>query len=102
MKKLIITSFLLAAFSITAYAQTTITKTQVNQQKRIHQGIRNGEITKYEARQLRNQQAHIQRDKRIAKADGFISKGERKYIKREQQRASKNIYRMKHNKRNRA
>jgi hypothetical protein len=104
-KKLFFTIILLTVFSIGGFAQTAtpgINKTQIKQKRVIHHGIKKGDITKFEARQLRKQQVNIKEEKRLAKADGQISKSERIFIKHEQKMASKNIQRMKHNKRNRA
>ena len=102
MKKLIFTIIILTVISLQINAQTAtpgINKTQKNQQARIQQGIKGGELTKVEARKLELQQAKIQKDKLVAKSDGVVTKKERKHIKKEQMLASKNIYRKKHNNR---
>ncbi|TSA27448.1 MAG: hypothetical protein D4R68_05600 [Ignavibacteriales bacterium] len=87
--------------SYTAISAQTVTprinKTQKKQQLRVHQGIKSGELTRGEVRKLENQQKAIQRDKRIAKADEVVTPGERKQIRKEQNRASNNIYIKKHN-----
>jgi len=76
-----------------------ITKRQINQQARIRQGVKSGEITKGETRRLEKEQAKIQHDKKIAKADGKVTPQERQKIRREQNKASRDIYRLKHNER---
>ena len=78
-----------------------ITKRQVDQQARIHQGVKSGELTKGETRRLERQQARIQRTKRVDKATngGKLTPAEKAHINRMQNRASRNIYRKKHNKR---
>ena len=78
-------------------ATPKVTERQVNQQVRIHQGVQNGELTKGETTRLEGQQAKIQADKKAAKSDGVVTPAERKKLKREQHRASKNIYHKKHN-----
>jgi hypothetical protein len=46
---------------------------------------------------LERQQRCIQIEKRIAKADGTVSPGEKRFLRREQNRASRNINRQKNN-----
>ena len=70
---------------------------QVQQQHRIHQGVRTGELTKKEAAQLHMQQAQIQRYKQLAKCDGKVTRKERAFIQAEQANAAQHIYRKKHN-----
>lgn len=72
---------------------------QINQKRRIGQGIRSGELTRGEALRLGHQQARIQKQKRYLKSDGSFTKRERVWVHQKQNRASKNIYRKKHNKR---
>ncbi len=69
---------------------------QICEQKRIYNGVQTGELTPRELGRLEMQQAKIQHDKRCAKADGIISPYERTYIRIEETRASRNIYRQKH------
>lgn len=77
----------------------TITQRQVNQEKRIHQGVKSGELTHHEAKALQKEQRKIERDKLKAKADGVITKQEARKIKAEQKAASNDIFRKKHNNR---
>ena len=76
-----------------------ISQRQRNQQQRIRQGVRSGQLTRGETRRLEAQQGRIQADKMVAKSDGQVTRQERRQIHREQNRASKNVYRLKHNKR---
>lgn len=71
-------------------------KTQYNQQQRIQQGARSGQLTKGETRQLRMQQAKIRHYKQMAKADGRVNRRERQLINREQMYANRSIYQQKH------
>jgi hypothetical protein len=68
------------------------------QQARIEEGVKSGELTGKEAAKLESQQQKIERDEMKAKADGTLSPAERMKLKREQNRASKRIYKKKHNK----
>ena len=76
-----------------------INERQKNQRARIRQGVRSGELTKGEAKNLRQEQKTIQAEKKIAKADGKVTPAEREQIRRDQNKASKDIYRRKHNNR---
>ena len=75
-----------------------ITKRQINQQARIKQGVKSGELTKGETRKLEKEQAKIQYDKKVAKSDGKVTPQERRKITREQNKASRDIKRLKNNK----
>lgn len=100
-KKIMLTIGLFAAsvFAGNLFAQTTAPKVhhkQVDQQARIQQGRRNGELTRGETAALEAQQAKIQHDKKKAKADGVITPAEHAKLNHEQRRASRNIARQKH------
>lgn len=86
-------------FSVSSIAQTAtpgVTQRQVNQQQRIKQGVRNGELTRREARRMELRQAKVQHDKKVAKADGTVTPAERRKLRREQNRTSRAIRRQKH------
>ena len=73
-----------------------INKHQQNQRQRIHQGVKSGELTRRETARLREEQRDIRRDERLARSDGKVSAGERKIIRHEQRKASRDIYKQKH------
>ena len=66
------------------------------QEARIRQGERTGELTPREANRLERREGRIQQEKRDARADGRVTPGERAKIRREENRASRAIYREKH------
>ena len=74
-----------------------IQKREQNQEKRIQQGEKSGQLTPGEAGRLEAQQTRIKQSEERMKADGKLTKAERRKLTREQNRASKNIYRKKHN-----
>jgi uncharacterized protein (DUF3084 family) len=78
-----------------------VRKRQINQQKRIGQGVRSGELTKKEVKKLEHEQREINQEKKEAKADGTVTAEERKEIHKEQNQARRHIYRAKHNRRDR-
>ena len=86
-------------FAGSAYAQTAtpnLDKRQANQEKRIEQGVKSGELTKKEAARLEKREAKLEADKQKAKADGVVTKQERAKLQHEANRDSKAIYRQKH------
>jgi len=70
---------------------------QVKQQKRIHQGLKSGELTKKEALRLEREQRRIQKTKQEAIKDGELTPKERLRLERQQNQANRHIYRLKHN-----
>ncbi len=94
-------TFSLSAQNSPAKATPKVTKQQKNQQKRIVEGAASGELTKAEVKELERQQRAINRNKRKAKADGVVTRRERAKLNRQQKNASGNIYRKKHNKKDR-
>jgi hypothetical protein len=71
------------------------------QRHRIRQGVRSGELTRAETRNLASRERNMHRDIRRAKADGVITRRERREIRRERRHNSRTIYRKRHNRRNR-
>ena len=102
MKKNFIAAGLLLAFVSVASAGFAQTKTPVvkerqeNQQQRIAEGVKDGELTANETKHLEGREVKIQHDKKEAKADGVVTRKERVKLHREQNRASRAIYRQKH------
>lgn len=83
------------AWSAGQYGQT-----QNNQQRRIAQGVRSGELTRHEFAHLQNEQYRIKQFAHRAKADGHVNKWERQQLKNMKKQASKHIYAAKHNRMN--
>lgn len=69
---------------------------QKNQNKRIRQGVKSGQLTKEETLKLRKQQLEIREKKLQMRADGKIDKEERKEIQKDLKQSSKDIYAEKH------
>ena len=78
-----------------------ISERQANQHRRISHGIFSGSLTRQEARFLMKEQRRIRQARHRAWADGHLSRNERYRLEKYQDRASRNIYRLKHNRRNR-
>ena len=77
-------------------ATAKIDQRQANQQKRIDQGVASGALTPKETAKLEKRETKIAADKAVAKSDGTVTKTERRKLKREENRASKAIYKQKH------
>lgn len=107
MKKTLIsiTSILLLGSSVSAFAGNThdprVNVRQEIQELRIKQGVRSGELTKAETQSLVRQQKRINKLERAYKSDGHLTLGERRNLAKAQNKASKDIYRKKHNPRKR-
>ena len=69
---------------------------QHNQHGRIHQGVKSGELTRREAHKVREGQRDIRQLERAYKSDGKLTKRERADLHHEQNQASRDIYRQKH------
>lgn len=82
-----------------ASAQTAtpgIDQRQINQERRIEQGERSGQLTPNEAARLERGQTHVDRMEDRAKADGTVTRQERNRIHQAQDVQSRRIYREKH------
>ncbi|MGD9584798.1 MAG: hypothetical protein AB7V26_14170 [Lysobacterales bacterium] len=69
---------------------------QHRQVERIAAGVRSGALDARELRGLLIEQRSIARSRRVARADGVISPRERVWLRLRQDRASRHIYRQKH------
>jgi hypothetical protein len=81
------------------YGNNPVGQRRENQQDRIAQGIKSGQLTAGEAAKLENQQKGINQQVKADRAanGGKLTPGEKQQINKEQNAASKNIYNKKHN-----
>ena len=70
---------------------------KANQSVRIHQGVASGSLTRGERVALKAEQRHIGKTRARFAADGTLTPRERAKLDRMQDRASRHIYRAKHN-----
>jgi hypothetical protein len=105
-KLALIASLALAPAAI--FAQTTLTPGQhdydinqrkTNQQERVAQGVKSGQLTASETGRLEHQEAGINNEERGMRAqdNGHLTKSDRKTIHQQQNQESRRIYRDKHN-----
>jgi hypothetical protein len=94
----IITAVLLGA-SFGAFAQTAASTVQrdVNQEKRIEQGLQNGSITTREASLLERDESKVDRLQAKSLKDGKLSDAERARLNAAQNKASRDINTAEHN-----
>ena len=87
-----------AAQSTDTTSTKRIDQRQANQEKRIEQGEKSGQLNQKEAARLEKGQARVQKKEDKAVADGKVTKKERKQIEHAQDQQSKKIHREKHDK----
>ncbi len=86
------------AIATAASAQTAADAVQrdVNQQNRIEQGLKSGELTTKEAGKLEREESRVDKMEANALKDGKMMPAERRRIARAQNKVSKDIYQEKH------
>lgn len=101
--KLILSAAALVAFCVPPSFAQNIHQRRANQQHRIAQGARSGQLTRPETRHLERQQRSIHRQEHRMRSrdNGHLTAADRRTLNRRQNRASANIYAKKHNARTR-
>jgi hypothetical protein len=89
-------AFVLGASVVSMAGSHGVNKREYQEQRRINQGIRSGELTRREAGRLEAGMAKIKTDERFARMDGTVTPRERARLQRELGRESRGIYRQKH------
>jgi hypothetical protein len=81
------------------YGNNKVGQRKENQQDRIAQGLKSGQLTAGETAKLENQQKGINQQVAADRSanGGKLTPGEKKQVNKEQNAASKNIYNKKHN-----
>ncbi len=98
--KTLIAAAALGLAALTALpAAAQVNAREYNQQRRIDQGVRSGELTPREAAHVERQQDRINahENRMRARNGGYLRPGQRARLARQQNRASRHIYRAKHN-----
>ncbi len=101
MKKLLCSAAIAAALLLPCYSapeEGRIQQRKENQQARIAQGVKSGQLTAGETANLEHKEARLNREIRNdRKANGgTLTPGEKRQINRQQNRLSRDIYREKH------
>jgi len=92
-------SLIATGLMISGLSAQEIRKRQENQQDRIAQGVKSGELTAGETANLERKEARLNREIRRDRGQngGTLTPKERRKINRQQNRLSRQIYRDKHN-----
>ena len=101
--KTVIGAVIIAIASASAAAQSKdpaatpgVDKRQEVQQKRIDQGVQSGRLNQKEATRLERRQERIEKMEDKAKADGVVTKQERKKLHHAQNQESRRIHHERH------
>jgi Ni/Co efflux regulator RcnB len=93
-------SLAISAVAMNAAAAGTkdrgVNKHQRNQHERIVQGVKSGELTRDEAKELRGDSKELRQKEHAYKADGKLTKEERMDLRKDLKENSKEIYNEKH------
>jgi len=102
MKSNCIPAVLIALCSATAIAATPVVdQREKNQKARIQQGVKTGELTVRETKQLIKGQKQLRKMERRAKSDGVVTKKERAKLHSKANKESAKIKKNKHDKQDR-
>lgn len=95
----IATALLLGVSSFAVLRAAEVDQRQQNQEKRIEQGEKSGELTNKEAHKLQKEHRAIRKEIAADRAanGGKLTQEEKKDINKQQNKESKKIYRKKHN-----
>jgi uncharacterized membrane protein YebE (DUF533 family) len=99
MKRNFVLAALTVAITLPAFAETAtpgIDRREANQERRIDQGVKSGQLTPREATKLDKGQAHVDKMEAKAKADGVVTAKERQRVQHAQDVQSRKIHRQKH------
>jgi len=100
MRNVILNSVLALGMATVAFAQKSeVGKRAENQQDRIAQGVRSGQLTAGETSRLERRESSINREDRHMRAEdhGRLTRGDRAVLNHRLNRTSRSIYRDKHN-----
>ena|SRR6185369_8827311 len=105
MKRTIIAMLTSAVLLIApAFAQdngTVIDQRKENEKDRIKAGVKDGSLTKAEAKRLKAEDKKVNKDIRRAEKDGVVTDKEKAKVTKEQNKLSKNIAKQRHDKQTR-
>ena len=99
MNKLISIIFVAATLSAAGQKPATIAQRKENQQGRIAQGVKSGQLTAGETAKLETKEAAVNKETRTDRAadGGKLTAAEKAQVNRQQNRLSNQIYADKHN-----
>lgn len=95
MNSLLLAMLVAASVPVTAAERERngVNQRQQHQQQRIQQGVRQGDLTRGETRQLQGQARDIRREEHAFRSDGRFTPAERHHVQRDLDRQSRDIHR---------
>jgi hypothetical protein len=95
----LVATLTLTAATLTAQTSQEINQRKENQQDRIAQGVKSGQLTAGETGHLEHQEAAINHEEKAMRAqdNGHLTKADKSLLNKQQNQESKRIYRDKHN-----
>jgi hypothetical protein len=89
----------LTTAALSAQSNKEINQRKENQQDRIAQGVKSGQLTAGETAHLEKQEAGINHEEKAMRAqdNGHLTKADRQLVNKQQNQESRRIYRDKHN-----
>src|SRR5262245_47934641 len=96
MRKVVISFLVSGLLCAPLFAANPVDRREHNQNVRIRQGVKSGELTRNETRQLIKEETRIRVAERKAKSDGEITSKEAKKLDHFLDKASRDIYKQKH------
>lgn len=99
MKRIVLTSLMASVLVAGAFAQTSeVGQRKENQQDRIVQGVKSGQLTAGETANVEKKESSINQEVRTDRSlnGGKLTQGEKQTVNQQQNQASKKIYQAKH------
>jgi hypothetical protein len=95
----LIATLSLTAATLSAQTSQEINQRKENQQDRIAQGVKSGQLTAGETSHLEHQEAAINKEEKAMRAqdNGHLTKADKSLINKQQNQESRRIYKDKHN-----
>ena len=92
----------IALISITTFTAAAQHRGLYNENQRIRQGVKSGELTRLETARLAHQKNELKREAiRFKTNDGRLSRAERAHLKRDHRKLNRNIRHQKHDRQRR-
>ena len=99
MRTILFSTLAVSILAASGFAKSEVNQRKENQQDRIAQGVKSGQLTAGETAHLEHQEAGINKEERGMRAqdNGKLTRQDRKTLNKQQNQESRRIYRDKHN-----
>ena len=99
MKNILVLGITIVLISATGYTQQL--RDNMVQNFRVERGVKSGQLTRIERSRVRKDQFRYKMEQKKARRDGVVTPGERRNLNMMKRKNNRQIFRMKHNRRNR-